>query len=72
MRERRVCGEVIVEDDYGFISCYDAQLTEPEPGNRLLGVTEPSAHFTCSAPGEKRFCPISCTFGGTNVTISNT
>lgn len=38
LTKRRARGETIVEEDYGFISRHDAQLTHSEPGTAFLAI----------------------------------
>lgn len=57
LAERRAQGETIVEDDYGFISRDDAQLTHPEPGTAYLAIQSQARLLPVALLGTEKILP---------------
>ncbi|MBX3015519.1 MAG: 1-acyl-sn-glycerol-3-phosphate acyltransferase [Caldilineaceae bacterium] len=55
--ERRARGEVIVENNYGFISRDDAQLTHPEPGTAYLALASQARILPVALLGTEKILP---------------
>lgn len=69
LAERRSRGEVIVEDDYGFISRHDAQLTHPEPGTAFLAIHSQARLLPVALLGTEKILPNILRFRRTEVTV---
>lgn len=69
LAERRSRGEVIVEDDYGFISRHDAQLTDPEPGTAFLAIHSQARLLPVALLGTEKILPNILRFRRTEVTV---
>lgn len=69
LTERRARGEQIMEDDYGFISRHDAQLTHPEPGTAYLALQSQARILPVALLGTEKILPNIMRFRRTNVTI---
>lgn len=67
--ERRARGEAIVENSYGFISRYDAQLTHPEPGTAYLALESQARILPVALLGTEKILPNLMHCRRTNVTI---
>ena len=57
LAERRSRGETIVEDDYGFISRHDAQLTHAEPGTAYLALQSQARLLPVALMGTEKILP---------------
>lgn len=69
LAERRARGETIVEDDYGFISREDAQLTDPEPGTAFLAIRSQARLLPVALVGTEKILPNILRFRRTKVTV---
>ncbi|MEZ4619441.1 MAG: lysophospholipid acyltransferase family protein [Caldilineaceae bacterium] len=69
LAERRARGEAIVEDDYGFISRHDAQLTHPEPGTAYLAIQSQARLLPVALVGTEKILPNILRFRRTSVTV---
>ena len=69
LAERRSRGEKIVEDDYGFISRHDAQLTHPEPGTAFLAIHSQARLLPVALLGTEKILPNILRFRRTDVTV---
>jgi len=69
LAERRARGETIVEDDYGFISRHDAQLTHAEPGTAYLAVHSQAQLLPVALLGTEKILPNILRWRRTPVTV---
>ena len=67
--ERRARGETIVENSYGFVSRFDAQLTHPEPGTAYLALQSQARILPVALLGTEKILPNIMRLRRTNVTI---
>lgn len=67
--ERRARGETIVENSYGFVSRFDAQLTYPEPGTAYLALQSQALILPVALLGTEKILPNIMHLRRTNVTI---
>jgi 1-acyl-sn-glycerol-3-phosphate acyltransferase len=71
--ERRARGEGIVENDaqndYGFVSRHDAELTHPEPGAAFLALQSQARILPVALLGTEKILPNLLRFRCTNVTV---
>ena len=69
LAERRSRGETIVEDDYGFISRHDAQLTHAEPGTAYLALQSQARLLPVALMGTEKILPNILRWRRTHVTM---
>lgn len=69
LAERRARGEVIIEDDYGFISRHDAQLTYAEPGTAYLALQSQARILPVALLGTEKILPNILRWRRTDVTM---
>lgn len=69
LAERRARGDTIVEDDYGFISREDAQLTHPEPGTAFLAIHSQARLLPVALVGTEKILPNILRFRRTAVRV---
>lgn len=69
LAERRARGETIIEDDYGFISRHDAQLTHAEPGTAYLAVHSQAKLLPVALVGTEKILPNILRWRRTPVTV---
>ncbi len=69
LAERRARGETIIEDDYGFISRHDGQLTHPEPGTAYLAIQSQAKLLPVALLGTEKILPNILRWRRTPVTV---